>query len=211
MNLLQKNKWNNSDPTKRQGAWTSNFYDKKNNVTIYGLDDGVCAGLTCCYLIAGRQWTSFTNYIGSEGGKSVVRGVHNLQNQISANKSNREYYGNLKFLDIHKIILKEHGITYVKGGKIPSKNSYNSLYKDVVSNLNTRVGYLFHIYGRDGGHALALRVGQDTIHFFDPNFGEFVLPYRKAHGDAMARFIELFLCKLYSTFNELQVHCFNVI
>lgn len=208
--FITKNQWDSINPLTRKGAWTYNNYDEKGEVTSYGLEGGVCAGLASCYLIAGSQWTSFTHYIASEAGKSVIRGNHNFQEQLISNCKNGWYHGGIIILDIHKIILKNNDVTHIKSGKVPLNNCYNSLRRDVVSNLNTKIGYLFIINSPTGGHVLGLRVGQGTIHFFDPNLGEFILPYRKANGAAMARFIESFIRNEYPSYNELYVHCFNV-
>ncbi|QLK60716.1 hypothetical protein GE278_08040 [Enterobacteriaceae bacterium Kacie_13] len=52
---IKNNQWGRIDPTKRKGAWVSSFYNPTLKQVVYGLDDGVYAGLVSAYLATGRH------------------------------------------------------------------------------------------------------------------------------------------------------------
>ncbi|QLK63239.1 hypothetical protein GE278_08035 [Enterobacteriaceae bacterium Kacie_13] len=61
------------------------------------------------------------------------------------------------------------------------------------------------------GQALGVRVSQDTIKFFDPNFGEFILPYHNGNGENMGSFIGRFLQMIYPKLDRFDVLHFKVL
>lgn len=186
---IKTNHWSDVDPTKRKGAWVADKYDKQGQVIVRGLGDGVCEGLAAAYIISGRNWSNFKSYIASENGKSVVRGLVNLQSmnfQIPA--ANR-----IKPSDVRGDVLRSNRVTYLCKRVLPGNIMYENGGGDVFNNVGASFCYIVAMFGSSGAHALSMRFNDGRIRFFDPNFGEFSFPYINKQSKGMNMLIGYFL------------------
>lgn len=183
---INGNKWNVPDNTQRQGAWLGESYDGNNKVMIYGLGGGVCRGLAGAYLVAGVHWSIFKNYLHSERGKILVRGIMNFQEQLAkigkAARVNESFYQ----------ILKSSHVLFIKNYKILRKNipQSQSVGDEILKHIRPGFSYNISISGPWGGHSLGMRVERGSIKLFDPNIGEVTYPYEQGRHQGMSHFFD---------------------
>ena len=109
-----------------------------------------------------------------------------------------------------KIVLKNKGITYIKGGSMMTDKLLESIRMDILKNMPSKNGYIIIIGGQAGLHALAIRAGVNALKFFDPNHGEFIFPTMNGQGDLMALFLLTFIVERYPGFDKCDVSCFKL-
>lgn len=211
---INDNQWNNVDPTLRKGAWTNNHHDSSGKIIHHGLGGGVCLGLSCAYLISGKTWPAFLNYIDSSQGKAPIRGLHNMQYErflLQPNGPSKfRDLNNISYTDMMKSVLKSKGVTFVKGGSLTTNTLLKSIRRDVLQEMSPQTGYILLLESDAEGHAVAIRAEANALKFYDPNFGEFVFPKINGQGDAMAIFLSTFISTYYPQFNKSSIFCFSL-
>ncbi|MFS7251334.1 YopT-type cysteine protease domain-containing protein [Rahnella rivi] len=211
---ISGNQWDNINPMQRQGAWTNNNYDSQGNIQYHGLGAGVCLGLSSAYLISGTTWPDFMNYITSPLGKVQIRGVQNLLKELTLsrpkNLSTYKCQGNINSKEVMTTVLRNKGISYIKGGNMMTNKLLESIRTDILQNMSSQNGYIIIIGGQAGLHAFAIRAGVNVLKFFDPNHGEFIFPTMNGQGDLMALFLLTYIADRYPNFNKCDVSCFKL-
>lgn len=201
---IKKNKWDHCDSLKRKGAWTGNSYDRAGRVVEYGFESGVCQGLIGAYLISGQSWCQFSSYISSERGKTLVRGIMNFQEHLSAS-------GNMKEMkNVFHGILKPHSVYFIREEIRLTENTPIKMSQAILNNVRQGNGYHISIKKSSGGHSLGIRAEANQIKFFDPNYGETVFPCNKGVNDEMERFLTHVFSQYYSQYFMLTVEHYAV-
>ncbi|MGB7800889.1 YopT-type cysteine protease domain-containing protein [Buttiauxella sp.] len=200
---IVKNKWGHADPTKRRGAWTGNSYDNKGNVTSYGFEGGCCYGLAAAYLVYGSCWDKFIHTINSPRGQGLVRGVMNLQEQLSKLSQMSQN------IEVFKTILSANAVKF--------KNEYPSMFSstpekmasNLISILKNNNNYHLNIKGSTSAHSLSLRLENNTFKLFDPNYGYFQFQWIEGQNQAIETFLTHYFNEYYKSYFTLVAQQFS--
>jgi len=189
---IRNNGWDNVDARTRKGAWIGDQYNEQGEVTAYGLGRGVCTGLAAAYLISGGQWNSFKAYTNSERGKSVIRGIMNLQ-MIETDSQVLSGEGRHTVLKMNHVRYSRTYDIYLGPG---SMNSRQVFWKE----LTPGIGYMICAGGPTCSHMLSMRIRDGSMTLFDPNLGEYSFPCLNGRSVGMESFLTYLSTVFYTEF-----------
>src|SRR5471030_942525 len=206
MKYIKRNGWDHPDYSHRHGASTTNTFNLVEKTMKYGLGEGVCLGLSAAYLIAGNNWRKFRDFIRSQEGKAYVRGIMNLQIEMSRTKRVADNQVNMAFIEFVRI----YKVHFIKETRIPNPNLSKHIGDDILKNVFPQLGYKIRFFGPWGGHAVAMRIESGRIRFFDPNIGEVSYPYWQRSSPGMSYFLEHLLNEYYAPVQFMHIERYTL-
>ena len=223
---MQKNRWVANNPRNLGGAWIGGYRAPETNLVQYGLR-GACYGLSAAYLIAGKDWSNFKNFLNTTASHRLILGIMNIQEQncslndkksklkmknIWADKLNRKKcHPDRNYLtteEAYHLIMKNEGnLNILITSTLPQSNSTLARIEGLTRSLRPNTLYEIDIYqDYQEGHSIAIRTDKGMIKFFDPNIGEISYSYNKSQ---IIHFIEA-LCivfnEFYKNYNRIKVN-----
>ncbi len=235
---MRKNRWVSDNPRNLAGAWIGSFRLPGMNKELYGLR-GVCLGLSAAYLVKGRNWSTFKQYLDSPECHRLTLGIMNYQEQFgeislarkiaaeqaksqAAAQNGAAAVSNIKKIttpkqieyvttaDAINLLVKVQGkINFISRVELSPIEDIEERIETLMKHIDSNFGYLLNIRGGGSGHAVSLTTGQKRIKFFDPNYGEISYPDTKTGREYFKSALYFLFYEFYKEYNNIIISRFT--
>lgn len=168
---------------------------------------GVCWAISMEYLRLIRKGLHPQTYYGvyrsEKNGKITMHGA-NIDAVLSLARENRELNAGPNYFDMK--LQNEPDFIVLSRSEVHDLNPVEIMsHAPSMANRDIDGNVLVFIYGKRGGHAMTYRRILGKVHFFDPNYGEYIFRTTKDFMNFFSYFLPIIYGDEYRTFEYRQL------